>query len=81
MPLDFFPGDTVGGANKDDAAPRRLTVSFQPGQTVDTDIDKTKRILRARAPVRDFIARAGLAEADTVVIERVAPYSYRFSKA
>lgn len=81
VPLDFFPGDTVGGANKDGAAPRQLTVSFQPGQTVDTDIDGTKRILRTRAPVRDFIARAGLAEGDTVVIERVAPYSYRFLKA
>ncbi|CAL8981586.1 hypothetical protein RHODGE_RHODGE_02920 [Rhodoplanes serenus] len=81
VPLDFFPGDTVGGSNKDEAAPRRLTVSFEPGQTVDTDIDSTKRILRTRAPVRDFFARAGLTEGDAVLIERTAPYSYRFSKA
>lgn len=81
LPLDFFPRDTIGGRNKQDLAPRFLRVSFVPGQTVETDIDGSKRILRARSPVRDFLARAELEEGDSVLIERTAAYTYRFSKA
>ena len=81
VPLDFFPTDAIGGANKQDAAPRNLRISFNPGQSVETDIDRTKRILRSRTPVRDFIERARLAEGDSVLIEKTAPYAYRFSKA
>jgi hypothetical protein len=81
VPLDFFPEDAIGGSNKHEAALRALRVSFVPGASVETDIDGTKRILRARAEVRDFFLRAELKEGDSVLIERTAPYSFRFSKA
>jgi hypothetical protein len=81
VPLDFFPTDAIGGANKHEAAPRSLCVSFVPGQTTETDIDGTKRILRVRGAVRDFLVRSGLNEGDVILIERTASYAYRFSKA
>jgi hypothetical protein len=81
LPLDFFPDDAIGGANRHHAAPRSVTVTFRPGEIVETDIDRAKRILRTRTAVRDFLARAGMREGDNVLIERIAPYSYVFSKA
>jgi hypothetical protein len=81
LPLDFFPDDAVGGKNKADLAPRTISVSFQPGQVVQTDIDGSKRILRVRPAVGDFLGRAGVAEGDSVRIERTGPYAYSFSKA
>jgi hypothetical protein len=79
--LDFFPGDAIGGSNKSTAARRSISVTFQPGMTVQTDIDGTKRILRVRGPVRDFLTRAGVKDGDTVLITRTAPYAYAISKA
>lgn len=81
LPLDFFPADAIGGRNKALAAVKTITVTFRPGATIATDIDPTKRILRARAPVGDFLARAGLGEGDRVRIACTGPYSYAFSKA
>jgi hypothetical protein len=81
LPLDFFPEDAIGGSNKTSAAPRQITVVFQPGATVQTDIDRTKRILRNRAPVPDFFARANIAEGDKVRITRTAPHTFQFEKA
>lgn len=80
LPLEFFPTDAIGGKNKDEAAPRQLSITFQPGQVVHTDIDGTKRILRVRAPVGDFMARSGIVEGDKVVIRRNIPYAYSISK-
>lgn len=81
LPLDFFPDDAIGGANRHNAAPRSVTVTFRPGEIVETDIDRAKRILRTRSAVRDFLARADMREGDNVLIERTAPYSYVFAKA
>jgi hypothetical protein len=80
LPLEFFPADTIGGSNQQSAAPRRLTVRFEPGQTVSIDIDGTKRILRARGVVRDFFERAGGVEGDKLVIGRESTYGFRVSK-
>lgn len=80
LPLDFFPGDAIGGSNKATAAPRSISVTFQPGVTVETDIDRSKRILRTRGPVGDFLARAGVNDGDSVLITRHSPYAYTISK-
>jgi hypothetical protein len=81
LPLDFFPDDAIGGSNKSVAAPRSISVTFEPGVTVETDIDRSKRILRTRGPVGDFLARAGVNDGDTVLIIRHSPYAYTISKA
>lgn len=80
LPLDFFPADVIGGSNKAETAPRTIMVTFRPGATVQTDIDRTKRILRARAQVGDFLARSGVREGDAVRITRISPYAYEFLK-
>lgn len=80
LPLDFFPDDAIGGSNKASAAPGEITVVFQPGMTVQTDIDRTKRILRDRAAVPDFFLRANIVEGDQVRITRTPQRTYQFEK-
>lgn len=53
---DFFPADAIGGGNRRSAASRLLTVSFEPGPTVRTDIAGDKMILRDRKSVGQFFA-------------------------
>ena len=81
LPLEFFPNDAIGGSNKASAATRPVSVTFEPGGTVETDIDGSKRILRTRGPVGDFLARAGVRDGDAVLITRHSPYTYTISKA
>ncbi|MER9240677.1 hypothetical protein [Mesorhizobium sp. M0633] len=80
LPLDFFPKDAIGGSNKSELAKRTISIAFVPGQRVETDIDGTKRILRARSPVADFFARTGMKDGDAVRIARVEPYRYEIAK-
>ena len=81
LPLDFFPEDALGGSNKQELAPRPIQATFSPGRTVTSDIDRSKRILRDRSAVGDFIVKAELQDGDAVRIVRTAPYSFEFSKA
>lgn len=81
LPLDFFPAEAIGGSNKATAAPKAICVTFQPGVTVETGIDGAKRFLRARGPVDDFPARAGVEDGGAVLITRTTPYAYTISKA
>jgi hypothetical protein len=46
---------------------------------VQTDIAGNHKTFRSRAPWRAFVACHGLAEGDTVVIERLSAYEYRIS--
>jgi hypothetical protein len=55
-------------------------VTFNPGEIVETDIDRKKRILRARSAVGDFIKRADVREGDTLRLARIGLYSYEISK-
>ena len=80
LPLDFFPADAIGGGNKSQVAARTITVTFHPGATVQTDIDRTKRILRARTQVGDVLTRSSVGEGDGVRITCTGPYAYEFLK-
>jgi hypothetical protein len=80
LPLDFFPHDAIGGSNRSETATRTISVTFSPGEMVETDIDRTKRILRARSAVGDFFERAGVCEGDSLRIARTGPYCYEISK-
>jgi hypothetical protein len=55
-------------------------VTFSPGDIVETDIDRTKRILRAQSAVGDFFERAGVCEGDSLRLARTGPYCYEISK-
>lgn len=66
-------------ATKDQAADRKVTILFSPGQTVSSDIDGAKRILRSRGPVKDFLERSGLKAGDQVRLTRTGSYSYHIA--
>lgn len=80
MPLDFFPQEAIGGNNKFDPAARTISVTFRPGQTIETDIDRKKRILRARSAVGEFFAVAGVTEGDVLCLRRTSAFCYEISK-
>ena len=71
----LLPPDVIGGPNASAAARRHLTVTFDPGPTIETDVAEDKMILRARDPVRTFFAASGAKEGDEVVITRTAPHA------
>lgn len=81
----LLPGDVFGGSRKDQPADKLLTVAFDPGQTVQTDIPTDARtgrprgFLRERAAVRDFFERTGAEAGDHVRICRTAPYTFHIS--
>ncbi|CAO4172090.1 hypothetical protein [Methylorubrum aminovorans] len=84
--LEFFPPEAVGGSDKTQTADRLLTVRYQPGGTVDTDIAGPNRgnlqkrsshlFFRDRASIRDFFARSGAQGGDTLIIRREPQNNY-----
>ncbi|WP_182180489.1 hypothetical protein [Methylobacterium radiotolerans] len=63
-------------AFKSETASRTITVTFRLGGTVQADIDRTKRILRARAQVGDLLTRSGVLDGEAIRIVRTSPYAY-----
>lgn len=80
LPLDFFPEEAIGGSNKTESAARTISVTFVPGQTVETDIDRSKRILRARGAVGEFFATAGIGEGDIIRLTKTGSFCYEIAK-
>lgn len=78
--MDLFPADAIGGANSSHAAPRKVHVEWGSG-AVDTDIDRSKNIFRSRAWVARFVKDLRIRAGDRVLLEQLAPYLYRLSKA
>ncbi|MGG5812481.1 hypothetical protein [Falsiroseomonas sp. CW058] len=68
--LHLLPESVVGGSNRNSAAARRVTVIFDPGETVETDIDGDKMLLRCRGAVSDFYAKSGAKSGDLVRLQR-----------
>lgn len=77
--LAIFPTDSIGSSSASNSAENRITVTFEPGGSVDTDIDGTKKIFRARSEVSKFLTLSSAKEGDFVDIERVEPYRYKVS--
>lgn len=67
----LVPDGGLGGKNKE-ARGQPFTVRFEPGPTVETDVDGAKMILRDRKAVRAFLEAAAAAEGDVVCLRRVA---------
>ena len=64
---DLLPADAIGGPNKGEAA-RSLTVQFDGGETVETDVAGDKMIFRERGAVRRFLAEHGAQAGDEIVL-------------
>jgi hypothetical protein len=76
----FFPEDAWGGRNVSVAA-IPVTVEFEgTKESVSTDIDGTKRILRTtRGQVARFYTHHGLSGGETIQLVKVGDRSYRVS--
>lgn len=75
--FDKFPADAIGGSNRASAAQREIAVDWGGGTTVMTDLDGAKRFFRKRGWIREFFVFHGAQAGDLVVVEEIAPYSYR----
>jgi ASCH domain len=86
--LPFFPTDCVGGCDETQIAPRSVTLVFEGGPTISTDIagpDKLGREERSAhyffrnargGVIRPFFERLRAEPGDEVVIRRSSPYAY-----
>lgn len=77
--FEKFPADAIGGSNRASAARREIAVDWGGGAVVMTDLDGTKRFFRKRSWIREFFERHSVRAGDVVIVEEVAPYSYRVS--
>ncbi len=75
----LLPPDVYGGDRKSDPSSRLLTITFEPGQTVQTDVPNGRNFFRERSAVADFFQRTGAAPGDEVRIVRTGPYKLRIS--
>lgn len=75
--FEEFPADAIGGSNRASAARREIAVDWGGGTVVMTDLDGAKRFFRKRGWIREFFERYGVRAGDKVMVEQVAPYSYR----
>jgi hypothetical protein len=77
---DLLPADAIGGPDKGEAA-RSLTVSFDGGETVESDVAGDKMILRERGAVRRFLAEHRAQAGDEMVLgfsgDRTISVSFR----
>ena len=71
----ILPADCVGGGNKEKAG-RPVRVKFEPGGTVDTDVDGKKWFFRERKAVRAFLEGSAAEAGDWVIVERVGDRSF-----
>jgi hypothetical protein len=75
-----LPADSIGGGNRD-AAGKPITVAFDPGDVVETDVAGDKMILRERGAIRAFFERTGAREGDDVILHRTGDRSFVVSLA
>ena len=75
--FDRFPKDVIGGSNKRQSAGREITISWEGGAQVATDLDGTKKLFRARGWIGSFFKHNGARAGDRVVVEEATPYRYR----
>ncbi|GAA4531761.1 hypothetical protein GCM10023174_23670 [Chelativorans composti] len=75
--FDRFPKDAVGGSNKAAKAPREVSVSWEGGPVIHTDLDGTKKMFRQRGWVGTFLRLHNARAGDFVVVEAEGPYRYR----
>ncbi len=73
-----IPSPAIGGSNRKQAG-EAIRITFQHGQSVDTDIDGSKMILRNRAAVRQFFDASGAKGGDTVLIDMADPFHWHVS--
>ena len=75
--FDRFPKDAVGGSNKSESASREISIMWDGGPLVITDLDGSKKFFRARGWIGSFFSHNAAKPGDCVLVEEGAPYQYR----
>nr|WP_274600804.1 ASCH domain-containing protein [Ectothiorhodospira shaposhnikovii] len=75
--FDRFPEEVIGGSNRREEAARTVTVDWGGDALVQTDLDGSKRLFRARSWVRNFFELNDAAAGDWVLVEEIGFYTYR----
>lgn len=76
--LPFFPEESIGGSNHSAASIETITVQFDPGEKVETDLAGDKKFLRERGAVGDFFRRTSAKGGDLVLITRISSRNFKF---
>lgn len=71
--FDRFPKDAVGGSNKADRAAREISIVWDGGPVVATDLDGTKKLFRGRGWIGSFFRHNNARPGDRVVVEGDGP--------
>ncbi|MCV6609133.1 MAG: hypothetical protein OIF55_00010 [Amphritea sp.] len=74
--IEFFPENSVGGANIESQADTLLEVHSGINEPVLTDIAGDKKIFRKRSWVKEFFKVHGLKAGDSVIIEHTESNRY-----
>ena len=77
--LHHFPKDVIGGPNRQARAEREVAIEWGGDKPAKTDIDGQKKFFRARGWIGDFFQLHGAKAGHRVLVEEVAPYSYKVS--
>lgn len=77
--FDRFPKDAIGGSNRAEKAAREISIMWEGGPVVVTDLDGSKRFFRARGWIGSFFRHNSARSGDRVVVEEGEPYTYRVS--
>lgn len=75
--FDRFPNDAVGGSNKAEKAARDISIVWDGGPLVVTDLDGSKKLFRARRWIGSFLRHHDARTGDRVLVDEGAPYQYR----
>ncbi|MGE7957020.1 hypothetical protein ACQKQA_10550 [Pseudomonas sp. NPDC089530] len=78
--FDWFEPEIIGGTNRAEPPVRNAYVIYGDIETVEDFILSDKKIFQQRKTrfVRAFLDKYALNEGDSVRIERLAPFTYRF---
>lgn len=79
--MGLLPDDVKGGSNASLAAEKSVTIDWGGPEMITTDIDKRKKMFRARGWVTAFYRRNGAEPGDSVQIMELGPYWYRVTLA
>jgi hypothetical protein len=70
--LHLLPDGVIGGSSRGETASSLLTIVFNPGEIVETNVPGDKMTSRCRGAIADFLARSGALAGDQVLLRRRA---------
>ena len=81
--IDWIEPEIIGGKNKANLAKQMATVYYGNQEAIKDDIASDKKIFRKRSKdtVTRFLDEHNLQKGDEIKIERLRPYTYKFTPA